>query len=107
MRRRVVLLVWLVLLTGGLPARAGLVNGDFAAGLDGWMALGAADTDGGSARLSDGAGGAGSLLFQIVPLAAGPCVFSFDYASGLSNQVPTGTFADSFFVSRYFVDDPP
>jgi len=94
----------LALSAGG--ARAGLVNGDFSAGLGGWTPVGdASATATHEALLRDDAAGFGATtLFQGASLASGTYELSFDFLASVSTVVPFGDFPDLFAATLYFSD---
>lgn len=92
---------FLVLLCSNAAADP-IVNGDFSSGFSGWSGSGIVNNSG-FALLEDNDGYA--LLYQGAALAPGNYTLDFDFTTILSELIPQGTFADSFYASLYFVDD--
>jgi hypothetical protein len=96
--------IFLTLLPLAVDGAAIVTNGAFEDGLDGWEIRGAIAGSSGIAVVTD-ENASVSLLFQ--PVEATPGIFEvqFDFRNALSNNVPTGTLADTFFATLYFTDD--
>jgi len=81
-----------------------VVNGDFTAGLTGWVTQGSVFGSSGIAVLTDG-GTTRSLLDQPIGSAIGMFSLTFDYRDALSSTVPNGALADTLFASIYLSDN--
>jgi len=83
------------------------LNGDFSSDLLSWTTSGDVQWETGSASLGDNLE-LYSLLYQGVSATNGSYTLTFDFQSGLSDQIPTTdpfAFPDVLFASVYFVDD--
>lgn len=96
--------MWTALCIWLCTGRVGAIqNGSFADGLLNWKAAWHTTTASGEAVLSD-AQDTHAFLFQAERGPGGSLTVSFDFLNGLSGDVPTGTFRDSFYASIYQVD---
>lgn len=95
----------ILFLLSQLPAEAQqLMNGSFDEGLNGWEIRGAVIGSSGLAILTD-QNVSKSLLDQPVGATSRVYEVQFDFRNALSNNVPTGTLADTFFATLYFTDN--
>ena len=90
-----------------VSANAAPLNGDFSAELQHWTWSGDVNVEGGTAFIADTDPDAApsGRLYQSVALASGLYTLEFDFHDALSAEVSSGTFADAFFSSLYFIDD--
>ncbi|MBU2985705.1 PEP-CTERM sorting domain-containing protein [Saccharophagus degradans] len=86
-------------------ADAGLINGDFEDGLNGWEAYDDVSENGGVAIIGDNTAYGASTLFQASNTGAGVVNFEFDFFAGISDDVTSGHFSDIFVSSLYFTND--
>ncbi|HEX5176449.1 MAG TPA: hypothetical protein VFV83_05435, partial [Chthoniobacteraceae bacterium] len=82
-------------------AAAIVINGGFDGGIDGWEISGAVVGSSGIAVITD-TDAARSLFFQPVPATIEQFAIAFDFRNALSETVPAGRLADSFFATLYF-----
>ena len=83
---------------------ATIVNGDFEDGLAAWEIRGSVAASTGIAVVTD-ENATASLLFQAVLEEADIVTVEFDFRNALSDTVPAGRLADTFFASLYFTDN--
>lgn len=86
-------------------AHAGLINGDFEDGLNGWETYDDVSENGGVAIIGDNTAYGASTLFQASNTGAGVVNFEFDFFAGISDVVTSGHFSDIFVNSLYFTND--
>jgi hypothetical protein len=91
----------------GNAGAAGVINGDFANDLVGWIHEGDVKDINQEAVLGDN-NTLYSVLYQSVVLTQGRYVLTFDFKNALSNFSPEPPFVffDVFFASLYFSNDP-
>ncbi len=104
MKRLILPILLLSILTSANISQAVPTNGDFANGLTGWSTLGDVTADNQEAVLGDN-GATDSLLYQAVALAPGQYSLQFDFLNDLSPVLPNLGFLDTFFASLYFIND--
>ena len=82
-----------------------LQNGDFSSGLSSWSSSGDVTVASAAAIVGDNQQN-DSLLYQLVPLAPGTYVVSWDMNPTLSSSAPSGSFLDTFYATLYFANNP-
>lgn len=86
-------------------AHAGLINGDFEDGLNGWETYDDVSENGGVAIIGDNTAYVTSTLFQASYTGTGVVNFEFDFFAGISDDVSSVNFSDVFGSSLYFTND--
>lgn len=86
-------------------AHAGLINGDFEDGLNGWETYDDVSENGGVAIIGDNTAYVTSTLFQASNTGTGVVNFEFDFFAGISDDVSSVNFSDVFGSSLYFTND--
>jgi len=101
----VLLLATSIVLESPMYGGALVMNGTFDESLDPWEIRGTVAGSTGIAVMTDD-NATRSLLFQSVPATIEQFAIAFDFRNALSDTVPLGRVADSFFATLYFTDNP-